>query len=59
MFWSRSDDLFIPIVGLVMSRNRFLKIKKKLHFANNNELQESDKMAKVRPLLDTVNTKLQ
>jgi hypothetical protein len=59
MYWSRSDDLVIPIIGQVMSRNRFLKIKKNMHFANNNELQESDTMAKVRPLVDGVNTKLQ
>lgn len=41
-----------------MSCIRFLKIKKILHFADNNELEESNKMNKTRLLVCSMNTKL-
>ena len=41
-----------------MSRNRFIEIKSFLHVCNNNELNNDDKWANLRPLFDVVNKKL-
>ena len=41
-----------------MSRKRFKDIKKYIHFANNDNLSAGDKLAKIRPLQDRVNTSL-
>lgn len=38
-----------------MSRNRFTKLKANFHIANNDNLDVSDKFAKVRPLFDMLN----
>ena len=38
-----------------MSRNRFQEIKRYLHLADNNNLVEDDKLAKIRKYLDLLN----
>ena len=38
MYWEKSEDFQIPIVGKAMSRSRFEQIKRNLHFANNEDL---------------------
>lgn len=56
MYWSVDEDICVPFVASSMSRNRFQQIKKYIHFADNSNLQKSDKMSKLRPLMDTLNT---
>ena len=46
LYWSTMPSLIAPIFGQIMSRKRFLEIKKYFHLANNDELGSS-KTAKV------------
>ena len=41
-----------------MSRNRYHEIKKYLHFADNQNLTERDKMSKIAPLCEMLNQNL-
>jgi hypothetical protein len=59
LYWSTADDVGVPIVQNAMSRNRYLKLKSVLHFANNDELDPSDKCYKVCPLTEKVNKNFQ
>jgi hypothetical protein len=58
--WNRDSDLGIDMVFDNINRASFREIKKYLHFADN--LQDitgiTDKMWKVRPLMDAVNQRL-
>ena len=56
MYWEANGDVHNLMVSSAMSRNRFSAIMSNIHFANNNSLDASDKFAKVRPLLDHVNS---
>ena len=56
-YWSTDPDLLCAAFSNTMSRNRFCKIKY-LHAANNQMLKDS-RMAKVAPLYDLLNEKLQ
>ena len=40
-----------------MIRNRFCKILKKLHFADNRKDDKTDKAFKMRPVIDQLNSK--
>ena len=55
MYRERTDDISSPMVHKVISKNKFYQIKKYTHCADNNNLDKSDKQAKVRPLYDIVN----
>lgn len=46
-YWSSQPSLGIQIVKQTMSRNKFLEIKRFLHFCNNDVLDKSDKLTKV------------
>jgi hypothetical protein len=59
MYWCRDEDVQIPYVASKMSRNRLTEIKKFLHVADNDKLNDTYKIYKVRPLMDVVNRKLQ
>lgn len=59
MFWSRDEDLGIAIVQKAMSRNRYIKIKSMLHFANNDVLNKDDKLFKIRPIIEKLNDSFQ
>ena len=41
-----------------MSRNRYFKIKKYMHFADNLKLTPGNKMSKISPLYDMMNKNL-
>ena len=45
----------VSTVSKALSRKRFLSIKSKIHFLDNNTLNENNKMAKVEPLYSTLN----
>ena len=57
-YWSRQQDLGVPIVANKMSRSRYHKIKKYLYFADNQNLTEDDKMSKIEPLYEILNRNL-
>jgi hypothetical protein len=57
--WSLDEDLHVRFVSNAMSRNRFQEIKRYINLADNNNLDKSDKMAKLRPLMNMLNQKFQ
>ena len=59
LYWSKDDNVAVPLISRSMSRKRFEDIKKFIHFADNNNLNAGDKLAKIRPLQDKVNASLQ
>ena len=59
VYWSFDDDIGLPLVRSLMSRNTFRKTKTYLHCRDNTNLDETDKWAKLRPLIEAVNEKLQ
>ena len=54
-YWSRQQDSGVSIVSNTMSRNRYHEIKKYLHFADNQNLTEGDKLSKIVPLYEMLN----
>lgn len=57
-YWSLDEDLGVPFVAECMARNRFLEIKRNLHFADNSlAVTSTDKMFKLRPLSDVLQKK--
>nr|CAI5869590.1 unnamed protein product [Callosobruchus analis] len=50
------SDLRNEAVARGMSRNKFRDILRNLHFVNNGQLPPGDKFAKVRPLIDHLNS---
>ncbi|XP_072497055.1 piggyBac transposable element-derived protein 2 [Notamacropus eugenii] len=59
MFWETSPDSHHHLVADAIRRDRFELIFSYLHFADNNELDESDRFAKVRPLIILMNQNFQ
>lgn len=58
LYWSNDDDLGIDIVTSCMSRNRFEELKKFFHLADNsNARTTSDKLFKIRPVMEILNEK--
>ena len=51
-YWAKDPVVYTPIFGAVMSRNRFDLLLQFLHFADNATADRTDKLYKVRPLLD-------
>ena len=58
-YWSLDEDFDTQIIRKTMPRNRFLSIKRYLHFVNNENADNSkdDKGFKIRPLADALNQK--
>ena len=59
LYWSKDNDVAIPLISRSMSRKRFEDMKKFIHFADNNNLTAGDKLANIRSLQDKVNASLQ
>nr|XP_036864703.1 piggyBac transposable element-derived protein 2 isoform X2 [Manis javanica] len=59
MFWETSPDSHHHLVADAIRRDRFELIFSYLHFADNSELDESDRFAKVRPLIVQMNHSFQ
>lgn len=57
MYWSDEDDLSVDVVKQAMPRNTFLKLKKIIHFCNNDLANDNktDKGFKIRPLIQLIN----
>ena len=56
LYWERNMDVDASIVYKSISRNRFMEIKKYIHFADHSTIEITDK---VRPLYDLSNASLQ
>lgn len=59
LYWSKDEDLSVPLVASTMSRAKFRLIKRYIHVSDSENLEKGDKMAKIRPLLRLVNSSLQ
>ena len=56
MYWKCSDDTQKVLVRNTMSRNEFGRIMQNLHLEDNDRLDVNDKFAKVRELINLMNT---
>jgi len=52
LYWEQSRDIRNDLVHESMGRNRFDNMVGNIHFANNDLLNTADKLAKVWPLID-------
>jgi len=57
-YWSNQPDLGVRIVSEAMTSKRFKEVKRFLHLADNANLQLGNKVAKVTPLYNSLNTNL-
>lgn len=57
MYWENADDVFNKSMSDAMSRNRFEELLSVFHLADNEHLDVSDTMTKVRPLFSKINEK--
>ena len=55
MYWQRREDNHNRMVTALMTKNEFKESKHFLHLADNENLDKTDRFAKVRPLFDAVN----
>ena len=55
MYWQTRPDANSYFVSQSMSRNKFEKIHQFLHFNDNSNIDETDKVFKIRPLLIRLN----
>ncbi|KAH7958942.1 hypothetical protein HPB49_006792 [Dermacentor silvarum] len=46
LYWSKAEDLGVPLVANTMSRAKFRLIKRYIHACNSENLEKGDKMAK-------------
>ena len=59
LFWEKEEDVGVAMVYEAMSRKDFEEIKRYIHFADNGNLDNNDKFAKVRKPYDIRNKTLQ
>ena len=52
MYWDSEDDTKNVLVTNSMRRDRFLQIKRFIHFVDNNNSSVEDKMWKLRPFMN-------
>jgi len=57
-YWNSDPDLGVSVVSDCFTLKRFLQIKRFIHLADNNSLQEGNKVAKVSPVYDRINENL-
>lgn len=53
-YWSKDKILGQTFPSTIMSRNRFEIILQYLHFSNNETANKSDRIFKIRPIIDMV-----
>lgn len=58
-YWSKDKILGQTFPSTIMSRNRFEIILQYLHFSNNETANKSDRIFKMRPIIDMVNITFQ
>ena len=56
-YWSDDGDLGVEAIKRTMTKNRFLELKRFLHFADNTVMPEdcTDRYYKIRPLINLLN----
>ncbi|KAI4455595.1 transposase is4 [Holotrichia oblita] len=57
MLWESKTETYNEVVAKAMRRNRFEQIKKYTHCADNDNLLPNDKFAKLRPLINMMNSR--
>ena len=57
MYWENESDVRNELIATSMKRDRFDEIFRYFHAADNNNLDSTDKYAKVRPLLSLLNNR--
>ncbi|KAL6419436.1 hypothetical protein ACFW04_011413 [Cataglyphis niger] len=55
MYWSKRAVIATPIFRETMPYKRFLQISRFLHFANNEVANRSDKLSKIKPVINYFN----
>lgn len=55
LYWSKDPSFGVEIISNAFPRNRAEMIKRYIHLSDNNNIDPTDKFAKVRPLLDLCN----
>jgi hypothetical protein len=59
LYWDTDEDCSLPFSCKMMSRDRFLTIKRFIHFANNDMINsQENRFAKVQFLFDSLNKNL-
>ena len=58
-YWSRDPIYATTVTDGTMSRNRFEILLKFIHFADNNQIQENDRLGKIQPLVELLQKKFQ
>ena len=56
-YWSTDEDFQCALVAGAISRNRFEEIIRYIHCADNAHLNLSDRMTKLRPMMDILNAR--
>ena len=56
-YWSTDETIVTPFFGRNMSRNRYQNILRFFHFANNKNLDQNDRLRKVRHVYDTITSR--
>jgi hypothetical protein len=60
MYWSSNLGLRCGLIADAMTVNRFEKIRRFMHFVDNTEVEQStDKLKKLRPILEALRTSFQ
>ncbi|KAB0803049.1 hypothetical protein PPYR_00021 [Photinus pyralis] len=59
LYWSSDEDMGVPFVSECMARNTYLQIKRNIHLADNSKLDKQDKLFKIRPFMNLINSKFQ
>lgn len=58
-YWSTNDVIGHPFPRTVLSRNRFELILQMLHFSRNDEANKTDRLHRIRDLLERFNERFQ
>ncbi|XP_050516276.1 piggyBac transposable element-derived protein 2-like [Diabrotica virgifera virgifera] len=56
LYWTVDEDVHTPIVSNAMRRNRFDELMSFIHLADNQSNDGTDRMYKIRALLDMLNS---
>ncbi len=64
-YWAKDGLLYTPAFSSIMSRDRFILLKRCLHFNDNEDpnfdptAEDRDRLHKIRPMIDTINERCQ
>ncbi|GLV38191.1 hypothetical protein CBL_12837 [Carabus blaptoides fortunei] len=58
-YWSTRDIYKNNVAVKIMSRNRFELLLSNIHFSNNEEIPQGDRLGKIQPLIDALQKKYQ